>query len=912
MQDFVKASTPSRLTDLQISSILPKTISRFPSLLDQRLVGGLEKVTTNASAHFIEDRSITHVRSLLFVQFYLQKKIEERIKKDSFAQKHLFLKLFSESSRICLALVYSESYTFQKTRILKTLQTLLPGIREIPLSFYLWYHPDHSYYFCYLEVHKLQGQEFSKQELKKIEKTLYEQLLVISPLTPTLFWPYNKEEAIHQIQLLHREIRSSQDLPQISVHFREQTASSIEFLLHCARPKGIEPLPETLKRLPDSLQCFCQSFHENKHPWHVEMGVFSIKVPSGAFDVHDSINLLYARRYVLKSLEDVIGVFRDYNGGLFQKQQEHFDVIRFHLRNKIALFDLFAEKLFYALNRIETWFSFSIEEAEYLFTAFSELVQENAPEEIKKQLRSFTIIKTPHSEDLYKHLHTGSTSHAQITIGDFYYLCLMEPKEAHCPVKELPCTKKVLRLGCQNEMPPSFNPHYSFGDMRCQILNKLLFEGLTRINEQGMPELAGSIQMEQEGLRYTFKLRPYRWSNGEYVTALDYIASWQGALQDCLNHPELLFVIKNARAFKEKKCPFSKVGARALDAKTLQVELEWPDPQFLHKLAQPFFSPLFGSLKEPKWFNGPYLIREQTEDKLILGKNPYFWSAERIFFDEMIFYFGNDPQMLFHLFDEGAIDWYGEPFHSLSATEVRQLQKKKTLSQLNVKRQCALYFNTKYLLLSSPLIRRALSLSINRSQLTNRLFPHSSPALPATSAKAEAKKLFQEGLIELGIRLEKAPPLVLSYCNQSGQELLAETIQTTWQKTFQIPVEIVGFDWNLFRSHLEKRSYMICACLHDTLGEDSYEYLGRFEGSNSWNFSQWSHAEYRKLLEQSRPTPHGVQETGPKQEAREILLTESPYTPLFDYAHLYAHNQKLKNCVFDKEGCVDFSWAYMS
>ncbi len=911
MQDLIKGLTPSELNQAPLRSALPKTILRFPSLFDERLVKGLERLIHNASSRFLTDRSSKHIRSLLLTQFCLQKKIEEQLKRNSPTQKHLFLKLFSSPGRICLALTYSSNHAFQKERIIKTFRTLLPGVREVPNSFYLWYHADYSYYFCYLEVYKLRGQEFSKQELKKNEKALQNQLLTISPLTPTLFWPYNKEESFRQLQLLQREITSPEDLPQVSIHFREQTANSLEFLLHCARPKSTETLHHALKKLPDSLPCFCQSSHENKHPLHIEMGVFSIKVPSSAFDMHDSINLLYARRYVIKSLEESLGVFRDFNGGLFEKQQEHFDIIRFHLANKIPHFDLFAEKLFYALNRIETWFSFSIEEAEYLFGAFSELVQESAPKELKRQLRSFTIIKTPNSSDLYKHLNTPSTSHAQITIGDFYYLCLMQPKEAHCPVKELPSTKKTLRFAYQSGMPPSFNPHYSFGDIRCQILNKLLFEGLTRLNEQGMPELAGAIAMQQDGLCYTFKLRPYRWSNGEHVTALDYVSSWRGALSDCINHPELLFVIKNAQEYKEKKCPFSEVAVKALDAETLQIQLQWPDPYFLHKLAQPFFSPLFGSLREPKWFNGPYLIREQTEEKILLERNPYFWDAERIYFDQIEMRKEANPRTLFRLFQQGEIDWYGEPFHSLSTDQIRELQKKQLIAKLNVKRQFVLYFNTKHPLLSSSFARKAFSLCLDRSYITARFFPYSLPSEPKGASKVEARQLMKKALKELGLSQGNTPPLTFSYCDPQHKEAFASYLQTTWQKTLGIPIQIVGSDWNHFRSNLEKKSYEICGAIQDIIDEDSYEYLSRFEGPNSWNFPQWSHPGYRSLIDQARPTSFGAQKNIAKQEAKNILLEETPYTPLFHYIHLYAQNPKLKNCVFDKEGCIDFSWAYL-
>lgn len=898
MQEIFKKVDTS-LRKLEFHSLLPKAIRRFPILFDQRLTDGLERFAVNASSNFLKERPAKHIRSLLLTQFFLQKKMENLLDEEEVSQKHLFLKLFPGQSRVCLAMIYSGAYGFQREQLLKAFHTLLPGIREIPRSFYLWYNCDYSYYFCYLEVHKLRGQEFSKRELRRIGKTLQNQLLAVPPLTPALFWPYNKEESIRQIQLLQREMNSADDLPHISVHFREQTSTSLEFLIHFVRPKGEESLDQALKRLPDSLHCFCQFLHVNKTPFEIEMGVFSFKVPSAVFDVHDSINLLYARRYVLKYLEEIIGPYRDYNGGLFEKQQQHFEAIRFHLGDKIPHFDLFAEKFFYALNRIEKWLSLSMDEAEYLFSAFSELIQEKTSRAIKRHLKSFTIIKTPNSADLHKHLNTESTSHAQIMIGDYHYLCLLEPKISHFQIGENVSKKRVLKLVLQEGPPPSLNPHYSSGDMRSRILNKLLFEGLTRLNELGIPELAGAVHSTEERLFYRFKLRSYRWSNGENVTALDYAASWQGALNDHLSHPELYFGIKNARNYKEKKCDFKEVGIRVIDAETLQIELERPDPRFLYKLAQPYFFPLFGSLREPKWFNGPYLVRQQNYEGILIERNPYFWDSDRVYFDQIEFKLAGSPDAIFSSLQKGEVDWCGDPLDVLSSNHIHQLESEGKLQKRPVSRRFFLYFNTRHPLLASPLIRRALSLVLDRSWICSQIFPNSRPEGPILSSKQEAVQLFKRGLEALGWT-EPLPTLTFSYSDHTRRAELAAYLKSVWQETLGLPVRIEAFEWNHFRSNLEKRSFEICGTIQDTIDEDSLNYLARFEGTSSWNFSQWTHPLYRDLLNR-----------GETALAKKILQEESSITPLFNYVHLYAQNPQLERCLFDEEGCIDFSWSFI-
>lgn len=901
-----------------------KALKRFPRLLDERLMKGLERVMVNTPQGFLNARSPKHLRLLIMGQFFLQKKIEASLRQGKTHQKPLFLKLFRQPSLVGIALVCHSSYGFLKEQLLKAFHTLLPGIQEVPSSSYVWQDPDLPYIFCYLEVHKLRGEDLSLAELQEMENALVEQLLVIPPLTPALFWPYNEEESYRQIQLLQREITNPDDLPHVSIHFQEQSPSSLEFLIHVVRPKYSPSLEETLRSLPEALYCYCHFYRVRETPFPIELGSFSFKVPSLAFDVRDSINLLYVRRYILKYLGEAIGPFRDYNGGLFEKQQHHFEVLSMHLRDKVPHFDLFAEKVFYALHPVEVRFSLSLAGAEELFSAFSELMRGERSFITRNSSENILIIKTLNSSDFVKYNRLRdncekTVSHAQLTLGDFHYLCLLglSSEEASSFLNHTadPLEKtKTLSLIFQEGAPLSLNPYHSSGDMRSRVLSKLLFEGLTRLNAQGKPEFAGATQciISPDKLFYTFKLRPYRWSNGESVTAFDYATSWQYALSDRVSHPELLFVIKNARKFKENKCPSSELGIRAVDAETLQVALEWQDPHFLHKLAQPFFFPLFGSMREPKWFNGPYLVREHTKDNLLLSRNPYFWQArsknqdQQLFFEQVDIRWTDNADDIYDLFQEGKVEWIGDPLNILSPQCIERLQKEGKIYKQKVARRFLICFNTKHPLLSSSLIRRSLSLAINRSLICETIFPHSEPLAPLIPDPKEAALLFEKGLDELGLTRESFPPLTFSYSHQTRREKLALCLQQSWKEVLGISVGLERVEWNLFRNKLEKGCFEISGTIQDIPDEDPLEFLNRFEGPSSWNFSQWNHSLYREIMTRAK------EEKALLMDADKILSEEVPFTPLFSYMHLYAHHPHLEGYLFDPEGCVDFSSAYIS
>ncbi len=888
-----------------------KAAFRFPRQFNRLLYRSFEQMVVNTPTDFLANRSPSHLRRILCVQFFLQRGIESALSISQ--QKQLFLRLFRGPSRTCVALAFSSSFVFQKEQLLKNLDAFLPGISEIPRSFYLWHSPDLPYGFCYFEIHKLRGKELSTKELRVTEKMLKEQMLASPPLTTAVFWPYNKEESHRQVQLLVREMRARTDLPHISIQFQEQTASSLDFLIQLVRPKPAHPLP--LEKLPESLSFFRYSKHLLHSPFPIEIDTFSIKVPSQLFVAQDTINLLYARRYIVKHLETMIGPFRDFNGGLFEKQQDHFEMIRFHLGSKIPYFDLFAEKLFYALHPFEKWFALSLEEVENLFTIFAQLIQrKNTPTTITAG--KFAVVKTEKKLDLLRFIQdkidtNGLTSYAHITIGNFHYECFSGEmvKQIDTLLRQPTSSERALRLIFQEGSPPSLNPHYSSSDMRSRLLNKMLFEGLTRFNEEGIPELAGAadLQISNEGSTYTFHLRKAYWSNGEKVTAFDYINTWKWALQDSLSHPELLFSIKNARLYREKKCSFEEVGIHVPHLDTLQIELEEPDPQFLSKLAQPFFFPLFGMQREPKWFNGPYLVQDIKKNGIKLTRNPYYWRSEEKTFDEIEIEWMHDIDTIYSLYKEGKVDWIGDPVTILSLEQIRDLEKENRLRCKEVKRRFSLFFNTKHPILSSAAIRQALNLAIDRTYICNEIFPHSVPIAPLSYSKELATSFFEEGLRELGLTRARFPTLTFSYSDQTRRDLLGAYFQKVWYEVLGIEVELKRSKWNPFRCQLEKGEFEICLTIQDTVEENLLNQLERFEGGSSWNFSQWSHLVYRELLTAAKKETDSLKQQQLKAQAENILAENVPFAPLFKYVHLYAVHPRFQCSHIDAEGCVDFS-----
>ena len=135
--------------------------------------------------------------------------------------------------------------------------------------------------------------------------------------------------------------------------------------------------------------------------------------------------------------------------------------------------------------------------------------------------------------------------------------------------------------------PQGLDPHVVTGVPENHIV-RALFEGLAVKNPKTLepePGVAERWDISEDGTVYTFHLNPNaRWSNGETMTASDYVWSWNRAL-----HPDtgslyayMLYPIVNSEAYSKREITdFTEVGAKALDDHTLQVTLNAPTPYFL-------------------------------------------------------------------------------------------------------------------------------------------------------------------------------------------------------------------------------------------------------------------------------------------------------------------------------------------
>lgn len=177
-------------------------------------------------------------------------------------------------------------------------------------------------------------------------------------------------------------------------------------------------------------------------------------------------------------------------------------------------------------------------------------------------------------------------------------------------------------------------------------------EGLFRVmaDENGNEVVTNAgcedYTVSEDGLTYTFTIRDQKWSDGEAVTAQQYVDSIKRLLnpENGFSYSFMAYDILNAEAYYDGEATADEVGVKAIDDKTLEIQLRANIPFFIKKLTNVCFYPVRLDViekagDETKYnadytlhvFNGPFVIAEHTKgNEIVLEKNPNYWDAENV------------------------------------------------------------------------------------------------------------------------------------------------------------------------------------------------------------------------------------------------------------------------------------------
>ncbi len=474
------------------------------------------------------------------------------------------------------------------------------------------------------------------------------------------------------------------------------------------------------------------------------------------------------------------------------------------------------------------------------------------------------------------------------------------------------------------------DPEFTFDAIGDSLMatNGLLREGLTRYGDGVLVDgLAESYEHNDDYTEWTFKLRESGWSNGEPVTADDWVyaigAMLDGTAQ--LSYADFLYEIKNAREIYTGEKDVSELGVKAIDDKTLVFELAYPVTYFPYLITHPMhfgydreFSEQVGVDnvgKEAEYSisNGPFYIDSWEHDNLLVfKKNPYYWNKDNIKIDQVNVYVIPNEATQVNLFLNGELDVVDFAYQRLSGIESAGYEAKT----YNNGRTAYLNFNQSNEFLKSKYVRQAISSAIDREAIVNGVLHVGSPAdgfipiglagdgnktfreivgsdLEYTYDVDKAKELLAKGLEELGLSDPSEITVSILASNTDEFVSVSGALQQLLQENLGIKVEVETTDGSSVRTRRSSFEYDIVLQSWGADWDDATNFLGGYERDESANSALFINASFNDKYHAATYSTDLTERIKLLGEAEAILLEEQGISPLYYTGQYYAVSKDL-------------------
>lgn len=487
--------------------------------------------------------------------------------------------------------------------------------------------------------------------------------------------------------------------------------------------------------------------------------------------------------------------------------------------------------------------------------------------------------------------------------------------------------EQVLHLGNGTE-PAELDPHVITGIPEHNLVSALL-EGLVAPDPKDLHPVPGAAErweISPNGLVYIFHLRKNgRWSNGEPVTAADFVKSYRRILTPAVasEYGYMLFPIKNAEEFNTGKLKsFDEVGVKALNDFTLQITLHSSTPYFLSMLAchysgWPVHLPTIekygpGYERGSVWTrpgrhvgNGPFMLDTWKVNQLIVvKKNPHYWDAGRVKLNAIYFHPIENLNSEERMFRTALL----HKTESLPPTKIA-VYKKQWPEALQIDPYLGVYFYRLNVIrppLNNPKVRRALAMAIDREaivkdvtkggQLAANYFTPPGTAGYTARARvptdfAAAKKLLAEAGYPDGKGL---PTLEILYNTNEAHKSIAEAIQQMWKLNLGVEARLVNQEWKVYLDSQHRLNFQICRAAWIGDYVDPNTFLDMFVTGGGNNDTGFSNAEYDRLVKEAARTSDMATRLEIFQRVEEILLEECPVIPIYFYTKVHLLHPSVK------------------
>ena len=453
-----------------------------------------------------------------------------------------------------------------------------------------------------------------------------------------------------------------------------------------------------------------------------------------------------------------------------------------------------------------------------------------------------------------------------------------------------------------------------------------------------VPGQAASYTVSEDGLVYTFTLRDdIFWSDGQPVTANDWVYSWRRLVNPDTAADYGYFldgIVVNAAAIQAGEKAPEELGIKALDDKTLEISLESACPYFLEVCAFASLMPMREDVVEgnDNWtdpanivVNGPYIISEWVHDSYIkMVPNEQYYDAANLGPDEIVWHLSDSETAILSSYQNGEYDF----IESFPTDMIESLQSSG---------DCFInpYVGTYYLYLNcdkipSWKVRAAMTISVDRDNIVKNVTQGGQ--VPATGFVASGildseGKDFAYGVSELGAiynwlsqqypdadlttyagKCELAKQLydeavadgewdanttiVYNFNTSDTHKAIAEACGHDWQTVLGMNITLENQEWATYTTGLGEHAFGVARLGWIADYNDPITYLELMVTGNAYNYGLYSNPDFDAAISSAKATAAGAERDAMLYEAEETLFGEGgfPVMPVYYYTNMYCAN----------------------
>lgn len=464
--------------------------------------------------------------------------------------------------------------------------------------------------------------------------------------------------------------------------------------------------------------------------------------------------------------------------------------------------------------------------------------------------------------------------------------------------------------------PASLDPQKVEGSPGNKVV-KDLFEGLINQDAEGnvIPGQAESWTISEDNREFIFKIRKdAKWSNGDPVTAHDFVYGFQRAVDPATASRYSWYMevptIINASEIVAGKKPVDTLGVKALDDHTFQVNLEKPVPYFIKMLAHYTMFPAPQKvIKEhgDNWTraenmvsNGAYKLSSWTvNESIVLERNAQYWNNDETVINKVTFLpiSGNTE---LSRYKAGEVD-VTNGINPIPLQHFSKLQK-EIPAEIKITPRLSTYyyeFNMDEKPFDDVRVRKALSYAINRDAIAKYVMKQGhTPAYtftpnsvagfvpPATEysqmTQKERDQKARELLEDAGFNKNNPLKVSLLYNTDEAHKQIAIAVSQMW-KPLGVQVTLENQEWKTFLDTKNQGDYQVARAGWAGDYNEASTFLDLMTSGHGQNDANFASPEYDALMQKSRVVTSDEERSALYKRAEEILADEVPLAPVVQY-----------------------------